>query len=350
MYWEEQKSRSPDPELNQSIKTIYFGSTYENTTLTAKAIRKIKLLEKSMSKSEYMREILGKWTKNTGRAMYDFKIETHVIQSVPNYLHDITSYYCDARWEGGSEHDFICGMDFNESPMTLTVYKLYWSPSGGTLIQHAELSGDNTDTPKFIQSHIFPWLRAQYPHITKDSELARKIMIVADASAWWQGANAGKSRLEVCSPAYDHLKSAGFRVIQPKPETPKRRKTKYNKERHGSNPLRADRLDSFRGRIMDKYGYRHIYWLENCSQTIECIDNVPLIQGIPDVKSKYAHFYDAASYPVYNIYPRIQLTTTDPDDLNKTYGIVHEIGQRYLTKEQREEHPIFIDSNKEIIT
>jgi len=349
MYWEEQKSRSADPELNQSIKTLYFGSTYENTTLSPKAVRKIKLLEKAMSESEYQREILGKWAKNSGKAMYDFKTDMHVIQSVPNYLYDITSAYCDLRWDDGAEHEWIAGMDFNESPMTMTLYKLYWDPCGGTLIQHHELTADNTDTSRFIQSTVMPWLRSQYPAIASDFDLARKILIVADASAWWQGAEAGKSRQAVCSPAYDHLKAAGFHAIQPKPISGRPNKNKSNKERHGKNPIRADRLDSFRGRLLDKYGYAHIYYLENCVKTIECVDNIPLYAGLPDLKSSFVHFYDAASYPVYNLYPRIQLFTTDPDELNKTYGFVYELGQQLLTEEQRAEHPIVKNSQKELV-
>jgi hypothetical protein len=346
-YWEEQKSRSPDPELSLSVKTLYFGSSYDNITLSEKAKRKIKLMSKNMSNSEYEREILGKWSRSTGVVFYDFKRETHVVETVPPYLVDITREYCRTKW--GEPFDYICGMDFNESPMQFTAYKLYWDPAGGTMICHANLSESDTNTEKFIYSKILPWLRGQYPGIKLDADLAKQVAIIADASSWWQGTGA-KTHRDAVTPAHNYLHNAGFTVYRPK-AYPKRTNTKRsNVERFGGNPIRIDRMESFRGRLFDRFNQAHVLFLSTCPGVIDSIENIPLANGQPDYRSDYAHAYDAASYPVYNLYPRLQLSTTDPATLTLTYSIVHDIGQKELTPEQRNAHPMTQTCGSDLVT
>lgn len=347
MYWEEQKSRSPDPELNQSVKTLYFGSSDDNITLSAKAKRKIQLMAKNMSKSEYEREILGKWSRNSGVVFYDFKREIHVIDTVPAYLVDITREYCQERW--GATYDWICGMDFNESPMQFTAYRVYWDPSGGTFICHYNLSANDTNTEKFIYSNILPWLRSQYPSITSDIELAERIAIIADASSWWQG-TGNRSHQDAVTPAHKYLQNAGFAVYRPKPFVRRTNTRRANTQRFGANPIRIDRMESYRGRLLDRFGHAHVLFLANCTDVINSIENVPLLNGQPDYKCDFAHAYDAASYPVYNAYPRLQLSTVDADTLNMTYRIVHDIGQKLLTADQRKAHPVVAATGQELLT
>lgn len=350
-YWEEQKSRSPDPELNQAVKTIYFGSTFDNVTLSQKAKRKTVLMAKNMGKAEYEREILGKWSRSTGVAFYDFKKELHVVTSVPSYLVDITEKYCSLRWYEGAGREWICGMDFNENPMTFAIYKLYWDPSGGTLVQHADLHAFSSGTEKFIYSDILPWLRSQYPAIEEESELVKKIIIVADNSAWWQSEGPKrKSKDIVTIPSYRHLVKAGFFVVKPKPYRGGSNSKKVNTDRVGKNPARQDRMESYRSRLLDRFGLPHVLFMDRCAKSVESIENIPLENGIPDFKSDYSHLYDACSYPIYNMYPKIQLSTTDPDTLNVTYTHVHQCGLEVLTAEQRQAHPMVIASGREILT
>lgn len=350
-YWEEQKSRSPDPELNQAVKTIYFGSTFDNVMLSEKAKRKTVLMAKKMGKAEYEREILGKWSRSTGVAFYDFKKELHVITSVPSYLVDITEKYCSLRWYEGAGREWICGMDFNENPMTFAIYKLYWDPSGGTLVQHADLHAFNSGTEKFIYSDILPWLRSQYPAITEDADLVKKIIIVADNSAWWQSEGGKhKNKDKVTVPSYRHLINAGFFVVKPKPYKGGSNQKKVNTDRVGKNPARQDRMESYRSRLLDRFGQPHILFMDRCAKSVESIENIPLENGIPDFRSDFSHLYDADSYPVYNMYPKIQLSTTDPDTLNVTHNYVHQCGQEVLTLDQRMAHPVVIASGREILT
>lgn len=348
MYWEEKKSMSSDEALSASIKTVYYGSTYDNIFLSDKAKRKLKLMEKQMSEQEYTREILGKYSKSSGVAIYDFDKKKHVIQHVPDYLYDITTFYCQERWDVSAE--YICGMDFNVSPMTFVAYKLYWDPSGGTLIAHHELYDVETNTDKFTHGKILPFLRSLYPNLS-DEEITSKIIIVADASAWWQGAGGqSKSLGDFTNTAYNILKSAGFKVIQPKSMVRRVNKNVANRSRYGSNPSRLERLECLRSRILDRHGNIHIYFLENCTHCIESMENMPLKNGIPDIKSEFCHMYDACSYVLYNMYPKFQISNVDEDALTLTYEIVHQIGKNKLTKEQKMKHPICIITGKELVT
>ena len=349
-YFEEQKSKSPEPELNQSVKTIYFGATFDNEALSEKAIRRTMLLAKTMSKSEYEREILGRYARSSGAAIYDYHKDVHIIPVVPDYLVDITSEYCGERWNGGESYEFIGGMDFNESPMSFCAYKIYWDPSGGTMIAHKHIFGQDVNALRFGQQYLLPWLRTMYPTIHSDSELVSKIILIVDASAWWQGDNAGKGRDSVLNTAQKQLQSLGFTCKEPKVAPRRTNSKKTNKNKYGSNPLRSDRMESFRSRLLDHNNYPHVFWLETCKEIAECVENVQLKNGKPDPKSEFAHGYDASSYPIYNMYPKLQLFSTDVGDLLKTYSIVHDIGQKCLTEEQRMAHPVCQALGKDLVT
>ena len=347
-YAEERKSRSLDPEISGAVKCLYFGSTFDNVCLNEKSKRKLRSSEKTMSAEEAQRELYGKWARSTGSAFPDWDHSLNVISAVPEYLVDITTEYLEARFEGGENWEWICGMDFNETPMSMTISKLYWDPSGGTMVQHYELYRDKSNAQKFIHSDMLPWLRSQYPDISDPYDLAGKILIVADASAWWQGENAGKTALSVYESSASVLRSHGFHCVQPAGRM-KRTRSKANDKTHIKNPLRKNRLESMRSRICDYYNYRHAFILDSCPKTIECIEQIELKSGLPDVKSAFAHGYDAASYPLYKLYPKLQLVTDDLDNLNKTYHFVHEIGQRALTEAQRMAHPICQALGKDIV-
>jgi len=347
-YWEEVRAKSPDPEIAGSTKVIYFGASIDNQTLSAKAKRKIMLQAKRMSSDQYGREFLGKWGRGHGNVFYDYKADLHEVDVVPPYLVDITAEFNMRRVQ--QPYEWIMGMDFNENPMTATLFKLYWSPAGGHLIQHHELFENDSNTEKFIHSKIFPFLASQYPSITSEKELARKVFIVADASAWWQGNNAGRSKEAVVVPARKYLIAAGFRVVQPKAIVRGVHTSATNKAVSGQrNPARSDRMESMRGRLLSRYGWPNVQWLPSCPETKKAVQNILLAAGLPDNRSEFAHFYDACSYPVYNLYPVVQLYDADPDHLTRTYQLVHRIGQEKLSKEQRWAHPITQQLGKDLV-
>ncbi len=349
MYFEEKKSMSSDEALRASIKTIYYGSSYDNIFLSEKAKRKIKLAERQMTNSEYAREILGKYSKTEGTAIYDFNKDIHVLHRVPEYLVDITRYYCEERWDISAE--YICGMDFNVSPMTFVAFKLYWSPSGGTLVAHYELYDKDTNTDKFLHRKIIPWLNGVFNDNSTQEEKVQKVVIVADASAWWQGAGGQSKKYgDVTDTAYRILSSAGFKVIQPKSMVRRVNKNVSNRSRYGANPARMERLECLRSRILDRYNNSHIFFLDGCKNCIESMEKMPLARGgIPDIKSEYCHMYDALSYVVYNLYPKFQLSNVDEDELTKTYEIVHRIGKEKLSNEEKDKHPIVASTGKYLL-
>jgi len=347
-YWEEVRAKSPDPEIAGSMKVIYFGASTDNQTLTDKAKRKILLQAKRMSKDQYGREFLGKWGRSTGAVFYDYKPELHEIDAIPDYLVDITAEFNLRRV--GYPFEWIGGMDFNENPMTMTWWRLYWSPAGGHMIQHHELFEHDSNTEKFIHSKIFPFLRSQYPGITSDKELAQKVFLVVDASAYWQGNNAGRSRDAVVVPATKYLIAAGFRCVRPKAIVRGVHTSAANKSVSGNrNPARTDRMESMRARLLSRFGWPNVQWLPSCPETRKAVHHIQLVGGSPDNRSEYAHFYDASSYPIYNLYPVVQLYDADPDHLTKTYHLVHQIGQEKLTKEQRWAHPITQQLGKDLV-
>jgi hypothetical protein len=347
-YWEEMRAKSPDPEVNKSVKIIYFGSTLDNEVLSEKAKRKALLQAKTMYKDQFEREFLGKWSRSSGVVFYDWKDEVHVLSAVPPEWVDITAEFNKRRV--GREAPWIMGMDFNENPMTAAFWKLYWSPAGGHLVCHHELFENESNTEKFIHSKIFPFLRSQYPEIKNDRDLANMVFQVVDASAYWQGNSAGRTKEAVVVPATKYLISAGFRPVAPKQIVRGVHTGKDNKKRFGGqNPDRIDRMESARGRLMNRFGWPCLSFLENCVHIIESWRNIPLAGGKPDNRSEYAHFYDASSYPIYNLYPAVQLYDADPDHLTKTYTLVDKIGKECLTEEQRQAHPMVKHFGKELV-
>lgn len=347
-YWEEMRAKSPDPEVNKSVKIIYFGSTLDNEVLSEKAKRKALLQAKTMYRDQFEREFLGKWSRSSGVVFYDWKDDVHVISAVPPEYVDITAEFNKRRV--GRPAPWIMGMDFNENPMTATFWKLYWSPAGGHLVCHHELFENESNTEKFIHSKIFPFLRSQFPEIKTDRELADTVFQVVDASAYWQGNSAGRTKEAVVVPATKYLISAGFRPVAPKQIIRGVHTGKTNRDKFGNkNPDRVDRMESARGRLMNRFGWPCLSFLENCTHVIESWRNIPLAGGKPDNRSEYAHFYDASSYPIYNLYPAVQLYDADPDHMTKTYTLVHKIGQECLTEEQRNNHPMTRHFGKDLV-
>lgn len=347
-YYEEQKAKSPDPELNKSVKTIYFGPTTDNVVLSERAIRQTNLLAKSYSQAQYDREILGLWTRATGICFPDFQREKHVLSSFPEYYCDITKEYCRERWE--IDADYICGMDFNTSPTSFSMNKIGWSPSGGDIYCVGHLEQNDTTTPKFIETMILPWLRTVYPNLD-DSERVKKIIIVADASSWYAGAGQGTRNYDAfVTPHRNYLVDAGFEVI--KPRGFKRRVNRRNKNvaDMGGNPKRADRYQITLSRILDRMNIQHYFVLDTCSKVIEVYENHVLYNGLPDLKSGYAHTYDCTSYVLTACYSSIQLYAEDAVELTRTYEIVYEIGLNKMTPEQRAMHPVVKMTGKELLT
>jgi len=347
-YYEEQKSKSPDPELNKAIKTIYFGSTFDNITLSERAIRQTKLLSKSYSQSQYDREVGGIWTRASGVCFPEFQRDKHVLTVFPEYYVDITKEYCRERWD--NEYEFLCGMDFNQSPTSFSINKIGWSPSGGDIYCVGHLEQNETTTPKFIESMIMPWLRTIYPNLD-DTERVKKILIIADASSWFLGAGSGnKNHDAFVTPHRNYLIDAGFEVIKPTGYHRTMQRRKKNTENIGGNPLRANRYNITQSRILDRYNTPHYFVLDTCGKVIETYENHILYNGVPDIKNTYAHTYDCTSYILTAIYSTIQLFASDTVEITRTYEIVYNIGQTFLTAEQRAKHPIVQLTGKELVT
>jgi hypothetical protein len=347
-YYEEQKSKSPDPEMNKAIKTLYFGSTFDNITLSERAIRQTKLLSKSYSQSQFDREISGIWTRASGICFPDFQRDKHILTSFPDFYFDITAEYCRERWD--IEADFLCGMDFNQSPTSFSINKLGWSPSGGDIYCVGHLEQNETTTPKFIESMIMPWLRTVYPNLD-DTERVKKILIIADASSWFLGAGTGnKNHDAFVTPHRNYLVEAGFEVIKPTGTHRKLQSRTRNKEILGGNPLRGNRYQLTLSRIMDRYNTPHYFVMDTCGKVIETYENHVLYNGMPDLKNSFSHTYDCTSYVLTAIYSTIQLFAADAVEITRTYEIVYNIGQTKLSAEQRAMHPIVKLTGKELVT
>ena len=180
VFWETEKSKDPDPEISESIRTIYFGSTFDNPFIDAKGLAKIKILAKTMSKTDYQQEILGEPANIDGLVLYDWNRVIHV-KSSALLGKDITQEVCLELFNVHAE--WIFGMDFNESPMAMSVWKLY---NKGHLHCHMSVLQDNMNAMKFGQEVLLPFLRSQYPGIP-DAELVKKCIIIGDATGQWKG-------------------------------------------------------------------------------------------------------------------------------------------------------------------
>jgi hypothetical protein len=152
-------------------------------------------------------------------------------------------------------------------------------------------------------------------------------------------------------PDVQYFKNAGFKVIPPQAGKKGMNKNKANIDNVGPNPSRGKRREAMLQRTLDRYGQPHVFFMRNTTQHLQLMaENLQLVSGLPDGKSNYIHFWDALTYPIILLYSKLQLFSTDPDDLIKTHRIIHKIGQKKLTQEERMKHPICKQTGKDFIT
>jgi len=336
-YHQETKAANPDPAVSEPIKVVEFGSTLENVFLSDKAKRKVVDAARNMTKDEYTREIKGQYSKTDGLVLYDFSRAVHVVQSVPAYLIDITTDFSEKMW-GKKGVDWVIGMDFNENPLVACCQKIYWDPFGGTLVTHDELIDFNSNTEKFIRNKLLPWLKSMYPQMKDDKELARKVVIVADASSWWQGTGKNNTKDALVVPAQKFLQAYGFYSMPPKAIVRNSNAKSVNKQMLGRNPSRGERMETTRTRLLDQFQQPHLYILSHCENLIKVCESLELYQGLPDLRSEHVHQYDAWTYPIYRLYPRVQLHKLDDSNLSGTYYTVAKIGET-LDQVAKGKHP-----------
>jgi hypothetical protein len=310
VFWETEKSKDPDPEISESIRTIYFGSTFDNPFIDAKGIAKIKILAKTMSKTDYQQEILGEPANIDGLVLYDWHRVIHV-KSSSLLGKDITQEVCLELFKVHAE--WIFGMDFNESPMALSAWKLY---DKGHLHCHLSVLQDNMNAMKFGQEVLLPFLRSQYPGIP-DAELTKKCIIIGDATGQWKGVGEHDWKQ---LPSWSHLKTLGFTVLAPddrvfyQPRAVKHgTKRNSNMNRIGSggmNPRKIDRMEAVRSRLYDMEGHSYISVGADVSDVIKMAENLQLYHGQPDKFSEWEHLWDAWSYPIFKFFPRKTIDKT----------------------------------------
>jgi hypothetical protein len=303
VYYETQKRFHKKEMVAKSVRFFDFGCTYDNPCLSNKAKRQIKVLEESMSPSQVQQELKGEVVNMTGLVLYDFARERHVNTGHPD-LDDITRYITKGLF--GQEYDLIGGMDFNENPISFNAFKMY---EGGIMHCCAELEMNNANTTKFGTTLLIPWLQKLYPDLPED-EAKKKILIVGDASGQWQEFGKQRKRGKKEIPAFKQLKQLGIDVIPPQKVKSKGRRAGQRRRRshtYSSNPNRGDRQESARARFLTSKGQIFVTIHEDCTETIKMCENIELYKSLPDLKSEHIHRWDALTYPIFKLFPRIDV-------------------------------------------
>jgi hypothetical protein len=218
---------------------------------------------------------------------------------------DITQEVCLELFKVHAE--WIFGMDFNESPMALSAWKLY---DKGHLHCHLSVLQDNMNAMKFGQEVLLPFLRSQYPGIP-DAELVKKCIIIGDATGQWKGVGEHDWKQ---LPSWSHLKTLGFTVLAPDDRVfHQPRAVKHGTKRNaninrigsgGMNPRKIDRMEAVRSRLYDMEGHSYLSVGADCSDVIKMAENLQLYHGQPDKFSEWEHLWDAWSYPIFKFFPR----------------------------------------------
>lgn len=157
----------------------------------------------------------------------------------------------------------IVGMDFNVGKMVAVVYQI----RDGAPHALAEHVMENTKTQRFIQA-----FRSRF------GEWGSRVTFHPDASG-------GARRTSSTNTDHQIIREAGYQVNSPR-----------------SNPAVRDRINTFDRLVCDANGHRSLRVSQRCPELLRSLQGLTWMNGEMDKTSGLDHAFDAASYPIYNLY------------------------------------------------
>lgn len=254
-------------------------SALENTFLPPAAHERMRAMQKTLSERAYASEVLGIAIPESALAFPQFSDE-NILDDMPDI--ETLGKYTEALLEfayGAKGRKCMIGCDFNTNAPNYAVV-IMWDDVGKAYCVGDVSSRGTTDKFGYaILEYIYTHWRWTHDDV----------VIIADASGEWQ-APTGPKRRE--NPSYDALRGQGWLVRPP------------GADGRRANPLRWQRLEIMRTMLLTGAGDRNFFVHRSIEGVIDVLQNLPMDdkKNMIDVRSKYAHEYDALTYPIYRVW------------------------------------------------
>ena len=275
-------AKSKDEKKRKSVRVCTL-STLENVFLSKSAKNHAEHLQHVMSADAYRQEVLGQFVPPTGKALPDFRednVQT-VISGDGTELGGVESRFAAMETLGDLAFDmrrlhYIVGVDFNMDPISGVIVQ--FDDQGRMYVVGEHYSSQGTEQWAVGLSNKLKALGCESPH--------EEAILVADASGQWQGVG---TRPKQSTPTWAILRHLGWRVVQP--SVHRRR-----------NPHRLDRMEVMGALTRSAAGEVRLFVDPEAEFILETLKRLELSNGIPSLKSKYIHAWDAVSYAAYRIW------------------------------------------------
>lgn len=236
----------------------------------------LQALEKEMDKLTYDREVRGLMGLALGDTVFYSWSDAQSIRRIPRGWVDCTHEFTYEHFK--REYDFIIGQDFDRIPYLASAIIKAYRPK----------KQPGAEPRLWVVQECAPERAEEEGHLDQLEEIAppEVSIVIADASGAWQDTARKRGRS-----SWDYFKARGYHVVYPD------RKSKRN-------PPIEERVKLGNARLCNAQGERRYFVHPRCKKTAEALRKWEVRNGKPYMRSKYAHFCAAATYPLVRFYWR----------------------------------------------